>query len=290
LARTLPDDSYFGRHVAFAAQELAAGDIKTALEYVVNDNPDPLPWEDIEWIARAGLFGRATELANQGGSPVERLGGLLAVAAYALDKNDKARATRIVEAVERELPSIKADDSDEAVGLLPDLAAEIWARLEQTERAARLLEKGGVGSVSTLLSIAGKYPAAASLREQAWREAERADESWVWKLLLDDAIGRGDQADLSRAVQHAGQRMEAEIRDDYVDSEISLARVLLTAGLPDRAAKLVKPWPQWVKGKDARRQSNIVNALIPVLIGLALDQDVQSAAGIIAIQIAGDAK
>lgn len=91
-------------------------------------------------------------------------------------------------------------------------------------------------------------------------------------------------------MQHAGQRMEAEIRDDYVDSEISLARVLLTAGLPDRAAKLVKPWPQWVKGKDARRQSNIVNALIPVLIGLALDQDVQSAAGIIAIQIAGDAK
>ncbi|HWX60852.1 hypothetical protein [Bradyrhizobium sp.] len=167
MARTLPDDSYFGRHVAFAAQELAAGDIKTALEYVVNDNPDPLPWEDIEWTARAGLFDRATELANQRGSPVERLGGLLAVAAYALDKNDKARATRIVEAVERELPSIKADDSDEAAALLPDLAAEIWARLEQTERAARLLEKGGVGSVSTLLSIAGEYPAAASLREQA---------------------------------------------------------------------------------------------------------------------------
>ena len=104
---------------------------------------------------------------TRGGSPVERLGGLLAVAAYALDKNDKARATRIVEAVERELPSIKADDSDEAAALLPDLAAEIWARLEQTERAARLLEKGGVGSVSTLLSIAGEYPAAASLREQA---------------------------------------------------------------------------------------------------------------------------
>jgi hypothetical protein len=277
LARTLPEDSYFRRHVAFAEQELAPGDIKTALDYVVSDSPDPLPWEDIDWIAQAGRFDRATELAKTRTSPVARLGGLLAVAVYALDKNDKMRATRIVESVERELPSIKPDD-DEAAGLLPGLAAEIRARLGQTERAARLLEKGGVASVGTLLSISGKYPAAASLREQAWREAERANDPLVWRLLLDDAKSRGDQADLARLAQSVSQRLDGVIADDHVSSVISLAHLLLAAGFPEPSARLIKPWPQWVKGKEAGQQFNIVSALVPVLAGLARDQDVLSAA------------
>src|SRR3954447_3360569 len=63
LAKTLPDDSYFRRHVAFAEQELASSDVKVALDYVHSDPPDPLPWEDIDWIARAGRFDRAIQVA-----------------------------------------------------------------------------------------------------------------------------------------------------------------------------------------------------------------------------------
>jgi hypothetical protein len=278
LAKTLPDDDGFRRHVAFAEQELAPGDIKTALEYVVTDNPDPLPWEDIDWMARAGRFDRAIEQAKQRKSPVERLGGLLAVATHMLDKNDVARATKIVEDVERELPSIAPDDKDEGAGLLPHDAGEIRARLGQTERAARLIGGSGIDSVSALLAIASKYPAAASLREQALREAERVNEPYAWQLLVEDAISRGDQTEVSRAAQRASSALDGVVDGDHADSVISLARVLLTAGLPDLSAKLVKPWPQWVNGKEPISQSNIVNVLIPVLAGLARDQDVKTAA------------
>jgi hypothetical protein len=102
----LPRISGFGGTLAFAEQNLAPRDIKTALEYVVWDNLDPLPWEDIERMA-AGRTVRSSHQARQTAekSPVERLGGLLAVAAHMLDANDKGRGQKIVEDVERELSS-----------------------------------------------------------------------------------------------------------------------------------------------------------------------------------------
>jgi hypothetical protein len=283
LAKTLPDDSYFRPHVSFAVQELAPGNIKTALEYIATDTVDPAPWDDIDWIAQAGRFDRAISRAKRS-SPVARLGGLLAVAAQMLDKNDRRRATRIVDEVERELPSIAADKSDDAAGALPEIAAEIRARLGQIERAARLLGKSGVRSLEIWLSIARKYPAAASLRDRAWREAERANEAYAFRLLLEDAISRGDQAGISRAAPRASARMEVEIDDDHVSFAISLASVLLGSGFPDLSARLVKPWPQWVNGKDATHQFNTLcglGGLIPVLAGLAQDQDVQMAAHVV---------
>jgi len=281
LAKTLPDDSYLRRPVSFAEQELARGNIKTALQFIVADNPDPSPWEDIYWIAQAGRFDRAIELAKQGSSPVGRLGGLLAVATRMLDQNDRRRAIRIVDDVERELPSIGAHDSEYA-GLLPGIAAAIRARLGQPERAARLLGKSGVDTVSTLLAIATKYPAAASLREQAWREAERVEGSGIgsliWQLLLDDAKSRGDKAEISRVAQGASRSIDVQFNDDYVYPKIRLARALLEAGFPDAAGRLAKQWTRWVEGKEAIKQFNNVNALISLLVGLALDQDVQLAA------------
>jgi tetratricopeptide (TPR) repeat protein len=313
LAKTLPDDNESRRYVGFAERELAPGDIKTALEYIVADIPDPSPWEDVAWIAQAGRFDRAIERAKQRSSPVERLGGLLTVARHMLDRNDRAielakqgsspveslgrllaaathmldsddtpsdtvRATKIVEEVERELPSITADNGDDYASLLPSIAAEIWVRLGQTERAARLIGNSGAGSVSALLEIAGKYPAAASLREQAWREAERLDDLWVWQLVLKDAMSRGDKADVSRAAQGISHGIDAEIDSDHVYAAISLAGVLLKAGFPDLSARLAKQWTRWVNGKDARTEFNIVSLLTPVFAGLALDRDVQSAA------------
>jgi hypothetical protein len=284
LARTLPDDNYFRRNVGFAERELAPGDIKTALEYVATDNPDPSPWDDIEWIARAGRFDRAISRAKQRSSPTERVGGLLAVAEHMLDKHDTRRATRIVDDVERELPSI-ARNSDEYAGLLPNIAAELLARLGQTERAARLLGKAGVDSVETTLWIARKYPAAASLRELAWREAERANEPRVWQRLLEDAKSRNDKADVSRVAQRAGRSIDLEIRDDlfYVDPAIYVARALLEAGLPDIPARLAKQWTRWVEGKEASTQYNIVNVVMPLLVALALDRDVELAANALSV-------
>src|SRR5260370_36825518 len=73
LAKMLPDDNYFRRHVSFAERELAPGDIKTALQYIVTDNPDPSPWDDIEWIAQAARFDRAISRAKQRSSPTDGL-------------------------------------------------------------------------------------------------------------------------------------------------------------------------------------------------------------------------
>jgi hypothetical protein len=278
LAKTLPDDDSFREHVDFAAQELAPDNIKTALDYVISDNPDSWPWEDIEWMARAGRFDRAIEQANQRTSPVERLGGLLAVAGQMLDKNDTAPATKIVDEVERELPSIKADANDQDANWLPLGAAEIRARLGQTERAARLIDGKGLGSIIELLAMASKYKVAASLREQAWREAERVNEPYAWRLLAEDAFSRGDHAEARRAGQRASAAIGGTTDADHPDPAISLAQALLTADLPDLAARLIQPWPQWVVERETPDQPNTVLALMPVLAGLARDQDAETAA------------
>jgi hypothetical protein len=185
LAKTLPEDDGFRRHVAFAERELAHGDLKVALEYVVGESADPPPWEDIEWMARAGRFDRAIEQAKQRTSPVERLGGLLAVAGQFLDENDAVRAQKIIEGVERELPSVPVADNDLDAGSLSPVAGEIHARLGQLERAAQLIS-GTSEAVGSLLAIARKYPMAASLRERAWQEAERAKELRGWQQLVEE--------------------------------------------------------------------------------------------------------
>lgn len=276
LAKALPDDHFFKRQVDFAERELAAGNPKTTLEYVVSDNPDPSPWEDIDWIAQAGRFDRAIELAKQRDSAVTRVGGLLAVARHMLEKNDRARATRIAEDAAREMRLIKPDDDALYGEVLPDIAARIWAGLGQTERAARLIDNARADAVENLLALANEYPAAASLREKAWRDAERINTSVVWKHVLDDAVKRGDHADVSRTAEGI-TRVDLD-KDDNGNAAVFLADVLLQAGQPEPSAKLIKPWPRWVKGKDRAGQRYMVETLMPVLVGLALDQDVQLAA------------
>jgi tetratricopeptide (TPR) repeat protein len=278
LAKTLPD-AYFRRHVEFAEQELALGDIKVALQYVVADNPDAPPWEDVDWIAQAGLFDRAIALANQRVSPVERLGGLVAVAKRMLDKNQTARAARIVDEVERDLPSAPVGENidDAAISLRLD-TGEIRARLGQTERAARLLGGFGGETVSYALTLAAKYPTAAGLRELAWRETERVNEPYAWQFLVEDAVARADQADIAQSAQRAVTRLEGTVDHDHAYARISLARALLTAGVPELSARLIKPWPKWVDGQDATRKHNTLVQLIPLLVDLAQDKEVDTAA------------
>lgn len=276
LAKTLPANHFYRKHIAFAERELVTSDIKTALDYIDSDNPDPTPWEDIYWIARAGRFDVAINQAKQRTEPIERLGGLLAVAAQMLEKNQTARAKKIVEDVERELPSLAGGDVDYAV-LVPLEAGELWARLGQTDRAARVIGTAGAASVDRLLSIAKDYPQAAALREQAWREAERLDDLQIWTRLLGDAIDRGDRAEIARASQRVSKAIDHAADLNEPTQAIPLARLFLKAGSQDVAAGLIRPWPQWVKGKEAVAQTNVINDLIPVLVGLARDQDVRAA-------------
>lgn len=270
-AKTLARDNSYRKHVEFAEQELAPGSTKVALQYVIEDNPDPSPWEDIDWISRAGRFDRAIELAGQRSSPVERLGGLTTVAQYMLE-SDRTRATRIVEDVERELRSRPLDDGDDYSWVVRTNAAEVLAGLGHTERAARLIGKSGVGSVSALLAIAVKYPAAANLRELAWQEAERAKEPYSFQLLVEDAVSRGDRSAILQAAQRASSGIEGRLEGN---NAVSLAALLLKNGLKEQSARLVKPWPQWVRREQ--HQGNLINPLIPVLVGLGQDHDVRTA-------------
>src|SRR5262249_26027753 len=102
--------------------------------------------------------------------------------------------------------------------------------------------------------------------------------SLIWQLLLDDAKSRGDKADISRVAQGASRSIDAEFNDDHVYPKIRLARALLEAGFPELAGRRGKEWRRWGVGKDAIKEFNNVSALIPLLVDLGLDQDVQSAA------------
>jgi len=255
IAKTLPDNEGFRQRVAFAETELAPGDLKTALEFIVGESADPPSWEDIEWIARTGRFDRAIEKAKQAKSQIARLGGLLAIAVLYLDKNDTVRAQKIVEDVESELPTVPGTDSDQEAASLSRDAGEIRARLGQLDRAVQLISKDDE-AVGTFLAIANKYPIAASLREQAWRAADHARQLRNWTYLVEDAISRGDQVEISRVARRAGSAMEAATNANDPMWAIPLAQVFVTAGTPEAAARLVRLWPEWVKGKDAISQHN----------------------------------
>jgi tetratricopeptide (TPR) repeat protein len=268
LATTLPASNSIRQQVAFAEQELAPGDIVTALEYIVTDYPDPPPWDSIDWLAKAGRLDVAIKQARQLKSPAERVGALLAVAASLADRKDATRAQKVVEEAEHQLPSVPADEL-KYVQYFGSERGELWLRLGQTERALRSFT-----STEELLRFADKYPgAAAKLRAQAWHKAER-DNKWSdWKYLAEDAVKRGDQADAARA----GERASNLGSGGEADAAIALARALAMAGLPDLASKLIKPWPQWLNGSDATHPWT-VGSLMPVLAALGQDQDVLSAA------------
>jgi tetratricopeptide (TPR) repeat protein len=109
-------------------------------------------------------------------------------------------------------------------------------------------------------------------------EAERAKELRGWQQLVEDAISRGDKAEISRTARRAGEAIGAATDANVPMWAIPLARVLLAAGEPNLSVKLIEPWPQWVNGKDAISQFNTVNALMRVLASLGHEDEVQRAA------------
>jgi len=272
IARALPDDDYVRDAHRFAEQELAPGSLAVAVEYLNSDNPDPGPWDDITWIARAGRFDRAIEEARKGDLPVRRIGGLIAAAEYLGKAGQTARATKLLEQIDPELSGL--DDPDYGVGVVL-AAAEVWAQLGRIDHAARRLQDAEPNlAVEALLGLAKDYPgAAASLRRQAWSQAEGANQTSIWRTITRDAAERGD----AETAAAAGPRALAHVRDEpYV--ALNAATALLALGRGEAVAKAIDPWRTWVTGQQGPQLANLIDLIIPVLAKLGRDADVEAAA------------
>jgi tetratricopeptide (TPR) repeat protein len=265
-------DEFIRSSARFAESELAAGNIAVAVEYVITDNPDPSPWEHIQYMARAGLFDRAIEESKRAELPEGRIGGMLAVAWQLAEAKAFDRAAKILDETEPQLASVADSDYSHAA-----YAAEIWAKIGQFDRTARLLSDDQARSIIALLDIATKYPAnAAALRQQTWAQAERANDRTKWQLIAEDAAKRGDAETTSRAAQRA-----LALPLDDLDRTIRLAKALLTVGLPDQASKVIDSWPVWTKAKQGSELANLIRSIVPLLAQLNRDEEIEPAAKLI---------
>jgi len=272
IARTLPEDDYLRRAHLFAEQELAPGSLGVAVDYLNSDDPDPSPWDDIIWIARAGRFDRAIEEARKSSEPVRRIGGLIAAAEYLGKAGQTTRATKLLEEIEPELSGI--DDPDYGAGIVL-AAAEVWAQIGQIDHAARLLQTAEPAlAVETLLGLAKAHPqAAAGLRRLAWSQAERADLTSIWRTITTDAAERGD----AETAAQAGQRALARLRDEPY-AALDAATALLALGRSEEVGKAIDPWRTWLTGQQGPQLANLIDRIIPVLAKLGRDAEVEAAA------------
>lgn len=272
LARELPDDHPERRKAAFAEEKLAPGSMDVALRYLVSDNPDPPPWEDIAWIARAGRFDPALDLARGADAPVRRLGGMIAVAQQLAEAGALSRAASVLDEAEPMLSS--ASDDPDYAPILAAYAAQIRAQIGQTRNAARLLHGADISAIDALLRLASKYPVgAARLRRQAWARAEHATAPYVWLRLLQDAVERGD----ATAAAQAGRRALEAISPYGARTAIVAATSLLKIGLREEASRAVDPWQAWATKVQGGQRANLVNSVVPVLAALGRDADVETA-------------
>jgi hypothetical protein len=270
VARLPLVDKFKHVRASFADSRLMPGNVVVAVEFFVDDNPDPTPWEDIHWLARAGLFDNAMAQAKRAKSPEVRIGGMLAVAWHLAHAKAPSRAAKILAEVELLLPSVTDSEYSHA-----RYAAEVWAQIGRFDRVARLLADGQARSAVALLEIAAKYPAnARALRRQAWTQAERSNDNFVWQLITEDAAKRGDVKTTSRAAQQA---LATSTGDDVL-RRVKVIEALLQVNLRDQAAKAIDQWPNWaadVRGPDL---PNLILAITPILINLGRDSEVVAAA------------
>jgi tetratricopeptide (TPR) repeat protein len=265
-------DDFTRNSASFAESELAPGNIAVAVEYVVSDNPDPSPWERIRYMARAGLFDHAIEESKRAEVPSARIGGMLAVAWQLAEVKAFDRASKILDEIEPQLASVADSDYSHAAH-----AAEIWAKIGQFDRAARLLSNDQTRSVIALLDIATKYPAnAVSLRQQAWAQAERANDRTIWQVITEDAAKRGDADTTSRAAQRA-----LAFPLDYPDGKIRLAQALLTVRLRDQASEVIGSWRVWAKAKRGIELNRLIQSIVPLLAQLGRDDEIEPGANLI---------
>ena len=276
VARTLPEDDYVRRSHRFAEEELAPGNLGVAVDYLNSDYPDPSPWDDIIWIARAGRFDRAIQEARKSDEAVRRIGGLIAAAEYLGKAGQATEATKLLEEIEPELSGV--DDPDYGAGLVL-AAAEVWAQIGQIDHAARLLQTAEPAlAVETLLGLAKAHPeAAADLRRLAWSQAERANLAYVWRSITTDAAERGD----AETAAQAGHRALAYVRDQP-NVALDAATALLEIGRGEEVGKAIDPWRTWLTGQQGPQLANLIDRIIPVLAKLGRDAEVEAAARMVA--------
>jgi tetratricopeptide (TPR) repeat protein len=156
-------------------------------------------------------------------------------------------------------------------------AAEIWARIGRFDRAAHLLSDDQARSIIALLDIATKFPAnAAALRQQAWAQAERANDWITWQIVAEDAAKRSDADTTSRAAKRA-----LALPSDHTESKIRLAKALLQVGLRDEAGGVIGSWWAWTKAKRGIELANLIRSIVPLLAQLGRDEEIGPGANLI---------
>lgn len=272
LAKSPTADDFTRQSASFAESQLAPGNIAVAVEYIVADNPDPSPWEHSHYLARAGLFDRAIEEAKRAELPEARIGGMLAVAWQLAEAKAFDRAAKILDETEPQLASVA--DSDYSHGAY---AAEIWAKIGRIDRAVDLLSDDQARSIIALLDIAAKYPAnAVALRQQAWAQAERANDRIIWQIIAEDAAKRSDADTTSRAAKRA-----LAFPSDFLSSTIRIAQALLTVRLRDQASGAIDAWWLSAKAKQGVELRQLIHAIVPLLAQLGRDDEIEPGANLI---------
>jgi hypothetical protein len=265
-------EEWMRERAAIAESQIAPGNLAIAIEYFIDENPDPAPWERVHYMARAGLFDCAIEEAKRAELPEARIGGILAVAWQLSEVKAFDRAKKILNEIEPQLASVADSDYSHAA-----YAAEIWAKIGQFDRAAHLLSDNQIRSVIALLDIATKYPANASaLRQQAWAQAERANDRTTWQIVALDAAKHSDADTTSRAAERA-----LAFPSDDLESKIRLAEALLSVGLRDEAGRVIDSWWVWAKAKQGVEGINLIHSIIPLLAQLGRDEEIGPGANLI---------
>ncbi|MEJ0074304.1 MAG: hypothetical protein WDO17_02460 [Alphaproteobacteria bacterium] len=261
-------DGWMRERAEIAETQIAPGNLAVAVEYFIDDNPDPPPWLPILYIARAGLFDQALSEARRGASPDERVGGLLAVAGQLAQAGAFDRAAAILTEAESQFASVTDSDYDH-----PEVAADTWARMGRFDDAVRVMPANPIRAMTKFLELAEKYPAqAADLRRRALAQAERDNTPHAWRLIAEDAAQRGDPETTPRAAQHA-----LAGTDGLVDSIVRIAKALMKVGLREQAGKVMDDWRAWVGERNSRGRTYLIPTIIPVLVELGRDDDVDAA-------------
>ena len=200
------------------------------------------------------------------------IGGMLTVAWQLADAKAFDRATKILDEIEPQLASVA--DSEYSHGAY---AAEIWAKIGRLDRAARVLSNAQTRSIVALLDLATKYSTdAAALRQQAWAQAERANDGITWQIVAEDAAKRGDADTTSRAAKRV-----STFQSDYLEGKIRLAKALLAVGLRDQASEVIDSWRAWAKAIQGIELNGLIHSIVPLLAQLGRDDEIEPGATLI---------
>jgi hypothetical protein len=266
IGKRLPPDHWFHERTIIAERELAPTNPRVALEYLVDPDLHPAPWERTLYLTLAGLLDRALEIARSETEPDARIGGLIEVAGHLAQAKDFERAAQLLSEVEPLLPTV-------ADGNIPheSLAADISVRIGQPDRAVRILGDRD-GSLYSLLTIATKYPeVAADFRRRAWAQAERRADPIVWFLVVQDAADRGDADTVAQAARH----VLATIRNDDPERRVRVAETLVRVGRPEQAWEAIQSWRDWTAQANGVEYNNLARSIVQLLVALGKGDEVE---------------